>query len=55
MSIDEISAFLSALAKVYRASPNTVSAYRGDLADFSRFLGDCHRLSTPHFEAIVRY
>jgi len=38
--VGEISAFLSALAQVYRARPNTVAAYRGDLADFSRFLGD---------------
>lgn len=33
-----VGAFLSALAKVYRASPNTVAAYRGDLTAFSRFL-----------------
>ena len=33
-------AFLFALAKAYRASPNTVAAYRGDLTVFGRFLGD---------------
>ena len=36
----EVASFLSSLAKVYRASPNTVAAYRGDLASFGRFLGD---------------
>jgi len=36
---NEISAFLSALTKVYRAPANTVAAYRGDLTAFSRFLG----------------
>ncbi len=34
-----VGVFLSGLAKVYRASPNTVAAYRGDLAAFTRFLG----------------
>ena len=37
---NEIGTFLSALARVYRAPANTVAAYRGDLADFRRFLGD---------------
>jgi integrase/recombinase XerD len=37
---NEIDAFISLLAKVYRASPNTVTAYRGDLRCFSRFVGD---------------
>jgi site-specific recombinase XerD len=37
---DEIGAFLSVLANVYRASPNTVAAYRGDLTAFSHFLDD---------------
>jgi site-specific recombinase XerD len=36
----EIRSFLSALARVYLASPNTVAAYRGDLTNFRRFLGD---------------
>jgi len=36
----EVAAFLSALAKVSRASPNTLAAYRGDLRGFSRFLDD---------------
>jgi integrase/recombinase XerC len=36
----EIRSFLSALANVYRASPNTIAAYRGDLHALSRFLGD---------------
>ena len=39
-SRNEIGTFLSALARVYRAPANTVAAYRGDLADFRRFLGD---------------
>jgi hypothetical protein len=36
----EIGVFLSILAEVYRASPNIIAAYRGDLTAFSRFLGD---------------
>jgi len=37
---NEIGVFLSTLAKVYWARPNPIAAYRGDLTDFSRFLGD---------------
>jgi hypothetical protein len=37
---DEISAFLSVLAKANRALPGIVVPYRGDLSDSSRFLGD---------------
>jgi site-specific recombinase XerD len=41
MSLEnEISVFLSSLAEAYRAPANTISAYRGNLANFSRFLGD---------------
>jgi site-specific recombinase XerD len=36
----EVGVFLSAFAKVYHASPNTIAAYRADLTAFSRFLGD---------------
>jgi site-specific recombinase XerD len=36
----EVASFISALAKVYRPSPISVAAYRGDLASFGRFLGD---------------
>jgi site-specific recombinase XerD len=37
---NEISAFVATLAKVYRARPKTIAAYRGELAAFSSFLGD---------------
>jgi hypothetical protein len=36
----EVLSFLSALTKVYRASPNTLAAYRSDLRGFNRFQGD---------------
>jgi site-specific recombinase XerD len=42
----EVKSFLSALAKVYRVSPNTVAAYRGDLADFTRAVGSAAAVET---------
>ena len=51
----EARSFLSALAKVYRASPHTLSAYRGDLADFSRFLGNAVAVEAITADQVRKY
>src|ERR1700686_3515709 len=51
----EASSFFSALAKVYHVSPNTIAAYRGDLADFSRFLGSVAAAETIAADQVRRY
>jgi site-specific recombinase XerD len=51
----EISAFLGALAKVYRASPNTLAGYRSDLANFSRFLGSSAAVETITADGVRKW
>jgi integrase/recombinase XerC len=49
----EIESFVRALGKASRAAPNTVAAYRRDLADFSRFLLERGVATAPGGDEIV--